>query len=193
METGRNCQLGCVILASGLGKRFGGNKLLISFQGTPLILHALRATEGIFVKRVVVTRREDVAKVCRGAGVETVVHDLPFRSDTVRLGMEALGAVDGCLFCPGDQPLLRQETVAALARAFEREPEKIWRPCFKGRPGAPVLFPRWTFPELGMLPEGMGGGYVARKYPDMVRLMKIGDERELWDVDTPEDLMRLEG
>lgn len=193
MEIGKNCQLGCVILASGLGIRFGGNKLLAPFRGVPLILHALRATDGIFAKRVVVTRSEDVAKICREAGVNTLVHRLPFRSDTVRLGMEALGEMDGCLFCPGDQPLLRQETVAALAGAFEQEPDKIWRPCFGSRLGAPVLFPAWAFPELLTLPEGMGGGYVAKAHPQMVRLLPIEEERELWDVDTPEDLRRLEG
>ena len=29
--------LGCVIMASGLGTRFGGNKLMADFDGQPLI------------------------------------------------------------------------------------------------------------------------------------------------------------
>ena len=193
MAKGKPYRLGCVILASRLGKRFGGNKLLASFRGRPMISHALTATEGLFEKRVVVTRREDVAQLCRAQGAETVVHSLPYRSDTVRLGMEALGDLDGVLFCPGDQPLLRRETVAALVHAFWEEPGCIWRPAYEGRPGAPVLFPGWTFPELLSLPEGQGGGYVARKYPERVRLMPIDSEKELWDVDTPEDLARVEG
>ena len=41
-------QSGCVIMASGLGKRFGGNKLLARLKGRPLIQYALDATEGIF-------------------------------------------------------------------------------------------------------------------------------------------------
>ncbi len=192
METVETKMLGCVLLASGLGKRFGGNKLMASFHGTPLILRTIQATEGVFAKRMVVTRREDVAKLCRESGIETVVHNLPLRSDTVRLGMAALGEMEGCLFCPCDQPLLRRETVAALARAFVEEPDFIWRPAFEGSPGAPVLFPGWAFPELRTLPDGMGGGYVVRKHPDRVRLMPIADGRELWDVDTPEDLTRLE-
>lgn len=184
--------LGCVIMASGLGNRFGGNKLLAEFRGAPLILWTIRATDGLFSRRVVVTRHPAVADLCREHGIETVFHQLPLRSDTVRLGLEAVGDVDGCLFCPGDQPLLRRETVAALAKAFGKEPELLWRPVFEGVPGAPVLFPRWTFPELLSLPEGKGGGYVVRKYPERVRTVTVSDGRELWDVDTAEDLRQLE-
>lgn len=184
--------LGCVILASGLGRRFGGNKLLIPFHGEPLIASALRATDGIFSRRVVVTRHREVAAFCEDQGVDTVVHDLPHRSDTIRLGLQAVGKVSGCLFCPGDQPLLRRETVEALALSFGNAPAFLWRPAFQGAPGAPVLFPAWAFSELETLPEGKGGNYVAGCHPDWVRTLPVLEE-ELWDVDTPEDLKRLEG
>ena len=99
--------VGCVIMASGLGKRFGGNKLMADFRGQPMIGRILEATEGLYLRRVVVTRHEDVEAFCRERGVAAVTHDLPGRNDTVRLGLNAVGEVDGCLFCPGDQPLLR--------------------------------------------------------------------------------------
>lgn len=184
--------LGCVILASGLGTRFGSNKLMADFQGAPLILRAINATEGIFSHRVVVTRHRDVAAVCREQGIKTVLHDLPRRRDTIRLGLLALPPVSGCLFCPGDQPLLRRETVEALAFSFVNAPTFLWRPSFQGSPGAPVLFPRQVFPELMSLPEGMGGGYVAKSHPHLVKTLPVSDEAELWDVDTPEDLCRME-
>lgn len=184
-------KLGCVIMASGLGKRFGGNKLMADFQGEPLILRALSATDGIFHRRVVVTRHKDVAELCREKGTKTVLHQLPHRSDTVRLGLEAVGDVAGCLFLPGDQPLLRRETVAALALAAVNGPESIWRAAFGDTQGSPVLFPRWTFPELLTLPEGKGGGFVAKKYPERLGTVSVRDKSELMDVDSPEDLAHL--
>ena len=183
--------LGCVIMASGLGKRFGGNKLMADFHGQPMIARALAATEDLFACRVVVTRHADVADFCRKQGVEVVLHGEPYRSDTVRLGLEAIGAVGGCLFCPGDQPLLRRETVAALLSAWEGEPDAIWRPGIAGQPGAPILFPHWAFEELRCLPEGMGGGFLAKKYPERVRVLPVRDEYELADVDTRETLVEL--
>ena len=182
---------GCVIMASGLGKRFGGNKLMADFRGEPMIARALAATEDLFARRVVVTRHADVADFCRKQGVEAVLHGESYRSDTVRLGLEAIGTVSGCLFCPGDQPLLRRETVAALISAWEGEPDAIWRPGIAGQPGAPILFPHWAFEELRCLPEGMGGGFLAKKYPERVRVLPVRDEYELADVDTRETLAEL--
>ena len=183
--------VGCVIMASGLGKRFGGNKLMAPFRDQPMIARILAATDGIFDRRVVVTRHEDVAAYCREQGVEVVFHNLPNRNDTVCLGLEAVGNMDGCLFCPGDQPLLKRDTVAALVSAWQAEPEFIWRTAYENQPGAPILFPKWAFEELRTLPEGKGGAFLAKKYPERVRLHPVRDRLELIDVDTRETLMEL--
>lgn len=184
---------GCVIMASGLGKRFGGNKLMADFHGSPMILRALDTTEGLFDRRVVVTRHADVAALCRGKGVEVVLHDLPYRSDTVRLGLDAVGDADVCMFCPADQPLLRRETVAMLVDSWKSSREQIVRPFFEEIQGSPVLFPRWAFPELRDLPEGKGGGIVIRNHPEAVLQVPIRDPFELADADTPEMLETLKG
>lgn len=183
--------VGCVIMASGMGKRFGGNKLMADFAGQPMVARILAATEGLFDRRVVVTRHEDVAAFCRGQGIEVVLHDLPGRNDTVRLGLEAGGNMDGCLFCPGDQPMLRKETIMALVSDWQAEPDFIWRTAFENQPGAPILFPKWAFPELLTLPEGKGGALLAKKYPERVRLHPVRDQFELVDVDTRETLREL--
>lgn len=186
-------QMGCVIMASGMGKRFGSNKLMADFAAEPLFLRAVRATEGIFARRVVVTRHTDVADVCRDCGAEVILHDLPFRSDTVRIGLKAMDNMDGCLFCPADQPLLRQETAASLALSAANDPSFIYRPACQGEAGSPVLFPKWAFDELKNLPEGKGGGYVIRQHPQQVRLVPIDNAWELADADDPETLEKLRG
>lgn len=183
-------RVGCVIMASGLGKRFGSNKLMADFHGKPMIFQALEASRNI-KDRVVVTRHPDVARFCREQGVQVVLHDLPHRSDTVRLGLEALGDVDGCMFLPGDQPLLRQKTVALLVSRWEADPQRILRPVHEDTPGSPVLFPQWTFGELRGLPEGKGGGWVIQQHPEAVETLPISDPWELTDADTPETLALL--
>lgn len=180
--------LGCVIMASGLGKRFGGNKLMADFGGAPMIERALLATDGIFSKRVVVTRSEEVAEYCRARGTDVILHILPNRNDTVRLGLAAMENVNGCLFCPGDQPLLTEETVASLALLANAEKHCICRPIFEETVGAPVLFPQSTFEELRSLPEGKGGGFVAKQHPDWMKTLRIQNAYELMDADTPDQL-----
>lgn len=183
---------GCVLMASGLGRRFGGSKLLVPFMGKPLLSWALNATDGLFSRRVVVTRSREAAAFCAALGVETVVHDYPGRNDTVRLGLEAVGEVERCLFCPADQPLLRRQTVESLLLCGQNSRGRIWRPCFQGTPGAPILFSRDYFDELKHLPQGKGGGVVAASHGESVRTLPVADRRELWDIDTPENLTELE-
>ena len=206
-------KLGCVIMASGLGKRFGGNKLMAELKGKPLIQYALDATEGIFERRVVVTRHKEVEELCRRQGVPVVFHSLPYRSDTVRLGLESLGArtdagksgteaeikiappaengLEGCMFCPGDQPMLGRETVASLALCAASGKNTIWRAAWNGQEGSPVLFPARVFPELLALPEGKGGGFAAGKHRELVRTVSARSQWELKDVDCLEDLELL--
>ena len=184
-------KIGCVIMASGLGKRFGGNKLMADFHGKPMIQCALDATAGLFSKRVVVTRHESVSALCREQNVDVVLHDLLHRSDTVRLGLEALGDLDACMFLPGDQPLLRRETVAMLLETWKSNPDCMIRPAFEDSEGSPVLFPAWTFPELKNLPEGKGGGVVIKNHPHELIRVSVSDPVELVDADTPETLELL--
>lgn len=186
-------ETGCVIMASGLGKRFGSNKLMADFLGRPMIHRALDATEGLFDRRVVVTRHESVAALCRERNVEVLLHALAHRSDTVRLGLEALGEVDCCMFLPGDQPLLDRETVAMLLERWREKPDSIIRPVYEDTEGSPVIFPRWAFDEMKNLPEGKGGGVVIRNHPHAVCRVSVTNPFELADADTPETLEILRG
>lgn len=227
----RTLKHGCIVMASGAGVRFGGNKLMAELCGEPLVGHVVRATDSLFDRRVVVTRHADVAALCETLGAQVILHDEPGRNDTVRLGMEAM---DGCAtvtFVQGDQPLIRPASIAALLRAVERDAAaeyhaaaaagrdaigaagrdaegrdaaesgvvdvsgrpsaRIWRTCFDGAPGAPVLFPSWAFDELRSLPHGKGGGFVAKMHAEYVRTIEVSSEWELFDVDTRDDLQQL--
>ncbi len=193
-------RLACVLMASGLGRRFGGNKLLAPFHGEPLICRILRAGDSpLFSCRVVVTRHPEIAELCEEMGIKTVLHSLPYRSDTVRLGVEAVcGGLpddvlpDGCMFCACDQPLLSRATLERMAGAFLSEPQFIYRLAGKGIPGNPIIFPKEHFPALRSLPQDKGGAFVAKAFPQQVRLIEAASPIELKDVDTAEDLAFLE-
>lgn len=108
-------------MASGVGARFGGNKLMAELCDVPLVGHVVRATDGLFSRRVVVTCHADVAALCETLGAQVILHDEPCRNDTVRLGMEAMDGCDTVTFVQGDQPLIRPASIVALLRAAERD------------------------------------------------------------------------
>lgn len=199
--------VGCVIMASGRSTRFGSNKLLAPFGGQPLLCRAFAATHTPLVaERVVVTRHAQVQELCNAQGIPVVLHDLPGRNDTVRLGLSALLAqhpeLTGCMFLPGDQPLLRRATVDQLLTAFAQTQKETERVIFRlGAPagngpdplvGSPVLFSNGFFPELLTLPEGKGGSVLLHKYPTRVHTACIAQPEELADTDTPAALAQLE-
>lgn len=197
-------------MASGVGARFGGNKLMAELCDAPLVGHVVRATDGLFSRRVVVTCHADVAALCETLGAQVILHDEPCRNDTVRLGMEAMDGCDTVTFVQGDQPLIRPASIVVLLRAAERDAAgaakrdaagrgvaessvaRIWRTSFDGVPGAPVLFPSWAFDELRSLPRGKGGGFVAKTHAECVRTIEVSSEWELFDVDTRDDLEQLQ-
>ena len=81
---------------------------------------------------------------------------------------------------------------AVGCNAAESGVARIWRTSFDGVPGAPVLFPSWAFDELRSLPRGKGGGFVAKAHAEYVRTIEVSSEWELFDVDTRDDLERLQ-
>ena len=199
--------VGCVIMASGLSRRFGSNKLLADFCGEPVLCRAFSATDmPQLAARIVVTRSAEVQSLCRQHEVPVLLHSLPGRNDTVRLGLSHLleqrPDLAGCMFLPGDQPLLTRSSVEAVIAAFRADGSKeAERKIFRlgarieengaSLAGSPVLFGNSFFPELLALPEGKGGSVLLRKYPEAVRTVSAADRAELLDADTPETLEQL--
>lgn len=180
----------CIVMAAGVGKRFGANKLLADFAGKPLFRWALEAIDkACFSEVIVVTGHEPVAAAAEELGFRVVCNDRPEEgvSRTVRLGLQAAGACSGALFMTADQPLLSAETLRQLVQRFAKEPQYIYAAAHDSVRGNPCLFPREFFEELSALQGDTGGAAVIRKHPERLRLAEV-PEWELFDCDTPETM-----
>ncbi len=168
---------------------------------------------------LVVTRHVEIAAWCRENSVRVLLHDLPERNQAIRLALAALNCAgtesvsdihaapeklsaeklsaeqlpDGCLFCPADQPLVTEESLHRMIKAFQKAPDRIIRLSYQGTEGSPVLFPASLFPELAALPPGTGGREVIRRHPELVTAVEAQFPEELKDADVPEALRELEG
>lgn len=183
---------GCIIMASGQGTRFGGNKLLADFGGKPLIQWVLDVSKVMFSKRIVVTIHKEIENLCKNQNIPVILHSFPYRNDVVRIGIEKIGCqIDRCAFLLADQPLIKKETLSSLVIFANNEPDFIWRACYKETIGSPVVFPKKYFNELKSLPQGKGGNAVILKHAENVRNFPVSNQYELEDIDTQEDLERL--
>lgn len=210
-------KIGAVILASGDSRRFAsGQKLLADFHGRPLVEYVFKTALTPWIDtRIAVTRWQEVRNICRALEIPCLFHDKPLLSDTIRLGLSYLAGIseqtfsenaqrtssenmqflsnapDACIFFQGDQPLLRSESIKALVLAFRQDQRFCYRLSYGNTAGSPILFPKRFFPELLCLPPDCGGGYVIRKYPDLVKTVEARHPAELLDADTEEALQQL--
>ena len=184
---------GCVVLAAGSARRFGGNKLTATVEGVALIRRALSAVPAERFSRVaVVTQYPEILALARDFSFTPVLNDTPEAgvSRSIALGLAAIGDCPGALFLVADQPLLRRESVDALVTLWQGKPEGIAALGHGGVRGNPCLFPSRLFPELLALQGDRGGSAVIRRHEGPLSLLEV-DARELRDADTPEALAAI--
>lgn len=200
-------KLGCIIMASGKSRRFGENKLLAEFEGKSLMQTVIDLIKidcisenfmekNIFTKCLVLTRTWEVEEICRKQGIPVIYHELQKRNEAICLGMKEMQDMDGVLFCPCDQPFLKQESLKRMVEEFRQyfeagEEDAILRLGSESQIGTPILFGKGNFAELQNLPEKCGGSRLCEKYPERVRIIQAGNGLELFDIDTKEDLEYL--
>lgn len=185
--------VGCVLLASGSGRRFGGNKLLARVEGVPLYRRAMAALAPAgFGRLAVCSPYPEILSA--GAEYGFLPLDNPGAAEgisaSVRLGVAAMDGMDGALFAVCDQPFLTTESIKQLIGAFEESKSAVCALSWQGKRGSPVLFPADLFGELAALTGDTGGSAVLRRHPERLRLVEAFSPRELMDVDIPADLPR---
>lgn len=182
--------LGCVLLASGYGRRYGSNKLLAFRDGLPLYRRAFAALPpALFSKAVVTSQYGEILTAAGEEGYLPLFNPRPWEgiSAGLRLGLSALTETDGTMFAVCDQPNLTTVSIIRLIDCFSEFPGSICALSWKGRRGNPVVFPRALYPELLSLRGDTGGSAVIKGHPELLRLVEAGSAGELRDVDTPED------
>ncbi len=184
--------VGCVVLAAGSSRRFGGKKLHASLAGESFIEHSLSLLpqDG---PALVVTGDPLISALAQKNNIAVVNNASPELgiSRSIFLGTQALSHCDGICFLVADQPLLQKASVLRLIAHWRTHPNHIMRAAHNGVPANPCVFPKVFFPALRALQGDQGGSTVAKAHPDRVILLEL-PARELFDCDTPEALHLLQ-
>ncbi len=178
-----------VIMASGHSRRYGSNKLLTKIDGETMIHRTMSIIpEEMRRHTIVVTRYPVIAQEAENLGIAVRIHNRPDQSDTIEIGLENADHTKGCMFVPADQPWLTRESIQRLVETFTEYPEEIVRLAWKGKTGAPVVFPAGCYEALRTLTGDTGGRKVIRESGRTVHLVEAQNEQELSDIDRPEDI-----
>jgi molybdenum cofactor cytidylyltransferase len=182
-----------IILAAGGSSRLGEPKQLVQWRDHPLIWYALRAAEGLDpVSMVIGEAAKELRRSVKRESV-TIIENEDWesgQSSSVRIGLEAIPeGAEAVVFLLADMPFVTQELVEALVQRYRQTLAPLVATWAGGRRANPVLFDRETFSDLRQLKGDQGGRAIFRRFE---REFVEWDDTVLLDVDTPEDLERLQ-
>jgi molybdenum cofactor cytidylyltransferase len=89
-----------------------------------------------------------------------------------------------------DQVAVTADDLRRLHTSWRRHPVLIAAALYQGAPGLPAIFPRWAFTDLLALRGERDPRMVLRRNID--RVVRVPMSNAGVDLDTPEDLLRLE-
>ncbi|MFI3226339.1 MAG: nucleotidyltransferase family protein [Clostridia bacterium] len=172
-----------VILASGLSKRMGQNKLLLPLNDMTIFEHTLKAcTKSDLSDIIVVTSYEEIADICVKNNVKFVKNEQSHlgQSESIKLGTKYFFDKPSLMFISGDTPFLDVEMVNSLISNFKTD---ILVPYFGDTPQNPVVFPKYTYNDLLKLEGDTGGKKVIKMHKFDKLVIKCVNK----DIDTFEE------
>ena len=192
-------RVSAIVLAAGAGSRFGGGKLLAPFGGRTLIEATLCGLRGAPVDEIIVVVGAEGERLRSiSTAYETrIVENQDWTegmSTSVRAGLRACApGARAAVVCLADQPLVGAEAVGRLVEAYKRG-ARVAVATYGGEMRNPVLFARGVWPLLLREMSGDRGARVFLKHHrKIVTEVSCDDVADPADVDTVEDLRRLEG
>ncbi len=183
-----------LVLAAGAGTRMRDkNKLLLDYEGVPLVRYAVSAAaEGGCAGIWAVYSSPDVAAVLDGYA--TCIHNADAadgQASSLRIGLANLPVQSaGVVLLLGDQPLVGARTVAMLLRAWRQEhAAPAMAASYGGEWRPPVVLSRALWPQLMELEGDAGARQLLNAHPELLDTVPAQGRAD--DIDTPEDYARI--
>lgn len=192
-------KIAAIVLAAGRSSRMGGNKLLLNWNGKPIIAHVIDKIAGMgFAETILVTGYE-AAKIKAALGnradlkiIEAPDHAMGMAA-SLKAGIKALKpATDAALVILGDMPQISDDLLKRLVAAYQpREGRAIALPVADGKRGNPVLFDRRFFADILQLEGDVGARHIIGSNAEFVAEIPAPSQEIFVDVDTPEAYQEL--
>ena len=185
-----------IVLAAGTSSRMGTpNKLLLDFNGVPLVRHVvMRILDSNPYETIVVTgyQEEQVMKSLAGLDL-SFVHNPRYEqgmTSSIQAGV-AVARGEGFMICLSDMYAMNAERYKELMQFFmKRLPDDeltICLPFYEGKRGNPVIFSTAFREEILNHQDPEGCRKIVQDNSAHLYKLQMASPEVLKDLDTPED------
>ncbi len=183
-----------IVLAAGIGRRMGQQKLLLPVGELTLIEHVVdQVMRGGVDSCVVVTGwdHDRIKPLIEDMGAQTVVNPHSLEGgmlSSVRCGLaHANPASTGYLVCLGDLPGMTSALVKGMLEKIQNDRPEIMSPVYQGKRGHPMYFDAKFKDEILESYDDVGLRGLLSEHAKCVTEYECSTEDILVDLDTPAD------
>ena len=193
-----------LVLAAGSSRRFGSDKRLFAFHGTPLLQRSLVIPIQLGLATTVVLKPTDELFLpsLLGCYLHHPLLKVVYADDAllgmghslsagIRSILQSSKSVEGALVFLADMPSLEVKTVRDIIRRFDSN--KIVVPTYMAtngslKAGHPVLFSRPWLKQLQKLSGDNGAKELLKKNPENIINVALDDKGIFLDIDHPAEV-----
>lgn len=181
-----------IVLAAGLSRRMGQQKLNMTIQGKTIIEHVISNMEKSFVDEIlIVTTKKVIEKNEKILGRHKVIENTcPEKglSSSLKLAINNIEFTQKDIISIhlGDKPLITSNIINELIESYKKSKESILRPFWGEIPGHPIILRGKDLNKLSRSSGDVGGKEIINKLGENIKKIQYGPEVIL-DIDTLED------
>ncbi len=188
-----------IVLAAGMSRRMGTQKLLLPFAGRTVIAHIVAELLCSTVDHVLVVVGYQGKSVAQKLPKQmiTIVTNPNYKSgmlSSVRCGIQALPQkCNAVMVVLGDQPAISSEIVDEMVQSFVKTDRGIVVPYYQQRRGHPLMFSMKYQNEIMTNFDKVGLRGLLHTHPEDIFELEVSSSSVLSDMDFPEDYRREVG
>ncbi len=185
-----------ILLAAGLSKRMGVQKLLLPFGESTVVETVLENMLEADFSEIIAVFSQEVCDALGelGEGILTAVNPAPERGQSSSLAIALEMLPDGEDFCImlGDLPLVGKDEMVKLKESFLCMPadRTVFTPCRNGVFGHPMFYHAIWKERFKAAQGDAGGRNILREHKDEIMTAETPD-CHFRDIDTPDDYKKL--
>jgi molybdenum cofactor cytidylyltransferase len=186
-----------ILLAAGMGRRFGSQKLVAKLpSGLPVAVASWMNLKAAHENSFAVVRHDDglIMSLFEEENIPFVISKDAHlgMSQSLLSGIRSSLQSNGWVIALGDMPFVNPQTIKIIVSEMNGVAHKsIFRPTFHERPGNPVGLRSDLLDELVALEGDEGAREIIKKEKNKIHHIPVDDDGIMKDIDTQKDLLEI--